>query len=171
MTRTISYANVVSTLALALAVGGGSAYAASQITSKDIKNGTIATKDLSKSARKALAGKRGATGPRGAVGAPGPTGAKGDTGAAGAAGAAGAPGTPALLARTTLVNTSSAATKATGSYTQMLSIGTFTKTAASSVVDVTWSTTLGLYPAARGSPTARSSCGSTVPGLTSPVRR
>ncbi|WP_036725128.1 hypothetical protein [Patulibacter minatonensis] len=97
--RPLSYANVASTLALVLAVGGGSAYAASQITSRNIKNGTIQTADISKKARKALTGQKGAAGAKGATGATGaagatgpagPTGAKGDVGPAGpATGAAG----------------------------------------------------------------------------------
>lgn len=96
--RHLTYANVASTLALALAVGGGSAYAASQITSKSIKDGTIQTKDLAKKTRTALQGQKGAAGARGAagpagaagpVGAAGPAGAKGETGAKGDTGAPG----------------------------------------------------------------------------------
>jgi hypothetical protein len=45
-----SYATVVSTAALVVALGGTS-YAASLITSNDIKDGTIQTKDLNPSAR------------------------------------------------------------------------------------------------------------------------
>lgn len=54
------------------------------ITSKQIKDGTIKTKDLNKLAVKALSGKTGPAGPAGATGA---------TGAAGAAGPQGVPGT------------------------------------------------------------------------------
>jgi hypothetical protein len=42
------------------------------ITSKDIKNGTIQTIDISAKAKKALKGNKGATGARGATGAAGP---------------------------------------------------------------------------------------------------
>jgi hypothetical protein len=76
---------VVALLALVMATTG-SAVAASLITSKQIKDGTIQTKDISKKARKALKGNRGAQGPAGAAG---PQGPKGDAGAAGAAGAKG----------------------------------------------------------------------------------
>ena len=41
--RTFSYANVVATLALILAVGGGSAFAASQITTNDIAANAVTT--------------------------------------------------------------------------------------------------------------------------------
>jgi hypothetical protein len=78
-----SGAMVVALLALLLAMSG-SAVAASLITSKQIKDGTIQTKDISKKARRALAAK--------ASTVPGPQGPKGDTGAAGANGANGADG-------------------------------------------------------------------------------
>jgi hypothetical protein len=48
--RSGSYASVASTAALVVALGGTS-YAASQITSSDIKNGTIQTKDVKPGAR------------------------------------------------------------------------------------------------------------------------
>jgi hypothetical protein len=62
-----------------LAIGAaGTAGASSLITGKSIKDGSIGTKDLSKKARKALAGK---TGPRGAAGARGAAGSNGAPGA------------------------------------------------------------------------------------------
>jgi collagen triple helix repeat protein len=76
---------VVALLALVMATTG-SAVAASLITSKQIKDGSIQTKDISKKALKALKGK---TGPPGAVGAPGAQGPQGAQGAAGAPGAKG----------------------------------------------------------------------------------
>lgn len=63
-------------LALVVAMTG-SAVAASLITSKQIKDGTIQTKDISKKARAQLKGNigpRGAAGPAGAAGAQGPAG-------------------------------------------------------------------------------------------------
>jgi hypothetical protein len=89
---------LVALLALVMATTG-SAVAASLITSKQIKDGTIQTADISKKARTGLKGQRGAAGaqgPQGVTGAKGDKGDKGDTGAAGANGtngAAGAPGT------------------------------------------------------------------------------
>jgi hypothetical protein len=59
------------------------------VTSKNIKNGTIQTVDISAKAKRALKGNRG---PRGLTGARGPAGAPGPVGPAGAAGAVGARG-------------------------------------------------------------------------------
>ena len=56
---------------------GGSAYAASQITSKNIKNGTIKEADLSSSAKRAMKGKTGARGTQGPQGIAGPQGPAG----------------------------------------------------------------------------------------------
>jgi hypothetical protein len=43
----LNYANVMSSIAVLMALGGGAAYAGSQIGSRDIENGTIRTVDLS----------------------------------------------------------------------------------------------------------------------------
>ena len=48
----LSYANVVSTLALFLVLGGGAAFAAQKLTTNDIKKGAIKTKLLAKNAVK-----------------------------------------------------------------------------------------------------------------------
>lgn len=71
-------------------VGGGGAYAASQITGSDIKNGTITSKDvkdkslrvadLAPGARTSLKGARGPAGPKGATGPAGPQGPAGPAG-------------------------------------------------------------------------------------------
>lgn len=62
-------------LCMAIAAAGG-ATGASMITGKQIKNGTVTMKDLSKDVRKRIArtGATGATGPKGDVGATGATG-------------------------------------------------------------------------------------------------
>lgn len=78
----LTYANVISTLALILVVGGGSAVAASQfakesIPSKAIKKESIGPGKLTKAAKDALvgpAGPKGATGPAGPQGPQGPAG-------------------------------------------------------------------------------------------------
>jgi hypothetical protein len=71
---------VVAAVIVSLVVGGvGSATAASLITGKQIKNGSIQFGDLSKKAKKKLRGKRGGIGATGAAGAKGD---KGDTGLA-----------------------------------------------------------------------------------------
>ncbi|HEY1597706.1 MAG TPA: collagen-like protein [Thermoleophilaceae bacterium] len=80
MKRHISYANVVATLALFLALGGG-AFAATKITGKQIKNGSLTGSDLKKHSislnrlkGKLPAGKTGAPGTPGTPGAPGAPG-------------------------------------------------------------------------------------------------
>ena len=106
----LTYANVISTLCLFLALGGGAAVAAGQlgpnsVGSKQLKNGavtgpkikraTIEATKLTQLAIQTLQGQRGpkgATGAKGASGAKGATGAKGDTGAKGATGAVGPTG-------------------------------------------------------------------------------
>jgi hypothetical protein len=73
---------IVAVAALILATTG-SAVAASLITSKQIKDGTIEVKDLSKKARTSLVGTRG---PSGAPGSKGDQGVQGQQGAQGAQG-------------------------------------------------------------------------------------
>jgi hypothetical protein len=73
-------ATIIAFVALFAALGGGSAVAAKRlITSSDIKNGTIKAADLSRGAKSALKGQRGAPGPQGL---PGPAGAQGPPGPA-----------------------------------------------------------------------------------------
>src|SRR5579884_2421430 len=77
-------ATVIATVALFVAVGGGSvAYASGLINGSQIKNHTIAAKKLTKSAIKSLHGKRGPAGPAGPTGA---TGAQGPVGPQGPGG-------------------------------------------------------------------------------------
>jgi hypothetical protein len=78
----LSYANVISTICLFLLVGGGTAFAASQIAkesigAKAIKKESIGPGKLTKAAKAALegtAGPKGATGPAGPQGPAGPAG-------------------------------------------------------------------------------------------------
>lgn len=76
----LSYANVVSTFCLFLLLGGGAAYAATEmlpknsVGTKQLKAGAVTPKKLSKAAKASLtgqAGPTGATGPRGPDGAAG----------------------------------------------------------------------------------------------------
>ena len=92
------YAAVTSTLALVVALGGGTAYAAALITSKDIKDGAVRRVDLAKNAvdsRKVADGTllsadfRSGQLPAGPAGPAGPQGPAGPRGPAGAAGTAG----------------------------------------------------------------------------------
>jgi hypothetical protein len=82
-------------VALFIALGGGTAYAATTLVPKNsvgssqVINGSLQTVDLSSRAVSALKGKagpQGAAGAQGAAGSAGPQGPKGDTGAAGAQG-------------------------------------------------------------------------------------
>lgn len=86
----LTYANVVASLALFVALGGG-AYAATQLPKnsvgpKQLKKEAVTPAKLSKASRSALAGAEGARGP---VGARGPAGLKGDKGERGEPGPAG----------------------------------------------------------------------------------
>jgi hypothetical protein len=101
----LTYANVVATIAVFIALGGSS-YAAlklpknsvgsdqlkpNSITSAKVKGGSLGTTDLKASARSFLRGQRGprgVQGPQGTAGKTGKTGARGRTGPAGAAGSA-----------------------------------------------------------------------------------
>ena len=74
----LTYANVISTLCLFLLLGGGAAFAASQLPknsvgTKQLKKGSITPAKLNASAKAALKGAPGAAGAQGAAGAPGAT--------------------------------------------------------------------------------------------------
>lgn len=93
-------------LALFIALGGPAAASDSaravvkQITGKQIKNGSIGAKDLSKAARTSLKGQSGLPGPTGAPGSPGaqgPQGVPGPQGPQGTQGPQGVPGDPATI--------------------------------------------------------------------------
>lgn len=79
----LTYANVVSTICLFLLLGGGAAFAASQlgknsVGTKQLRNGAVTYEKIAKSASARLAG---ATGPPGAIGPQGATGPQGVAGA------------------------------------------------------------------------------------------
>jgi hypothetical protein len=98
--RHLTYANVVASLALFLALGGA-AFAATQLPRNSVGTGqlkpeAVTAGKIAKKTRNQLRGQRGAQGPQGPQGktaAKGATGARGATGAAGAKGATGAAGT------------------------------------------------------------------------------
>ncbi|MBS1880775.1 MAG: hypothetical protein JST31_14790 [Actinobacteria bacterium] len=80
----LTYANVVATIALFVALGGAS-YAATQLPknsvgAKQLKTGAVTPPKLSKKAKAALAGARGAQGAPGAIGPQGPEGQRGPQG-------------------------------------------------------------------------------------------
>jgi len=98
--RLVRYArrNHLALVALFVALGSGSAYAAANLVPKNsvgsaqVINGSLQTGDLSSRAVSALKGKAGPQGPSGAQGAAGPQGSAGATGSAGPAGAQGPKG-------------------------------------------------------------------------------
>lgn len=110
----LTYSNVISTVCLFLLLGGGTAFAASQLGKESVgtnqlKKAAVTPAKLSAAAKAAMQGPagpqgqqgpKGATGPRGATGAQGAKGAtgaqgpKGDTGPRGETGAKGDPGEP-----------------------------------------------------------------------------
>jgi hypothetical protein len=82
----LSYANVAATLALVVAIGGGTAWAAAH----HFKISSVG--QIKPSVRRALRGHNGSNGSNGAAGATGATGLAGAKGATGATGAMGVPG-------------------------------------------------------------------------------
>ena len=96
MARHLSYANVMATIAVFVALGGG-AYAVTalprnSVTTIQVKNGSLLAKDFKKGQLKA--GKNGAVGPQGPRGLAGPTGLTGPAGANGLNGTNGTNGAP-----------------------------------------------------------------------------
>jgi hypothetical protein len=85
LTASLTYANVVSTLCLFLLLGGGAAFAATQLPknsvgAKQIRKGAVTQAKISKEAQAALRGQTGEPGQRGATGALGETGPRGPVG-------------------------------------------------------------------------------------------
>jgi hypothetical protein len=98
---TFGYANVVSTLCLVLLLGGGTAYAATQLLPKNsvgtaqIKQGAVTPAKLSPAAKRSMTGpqgQKGGPGPKGEIGPRGEAGQRGDAGAKGDTGPQGDPG-------------------------------------------------------------------------------
>lgn len=85
-----SAASVLVTVALVVTASAGSAFAASQITGKDVKDGSLTGADLKNGSvgLKDLASSARVPGPKGDLGAQGPAGERGPAGTAGAAASA-----------------------------------------------------------------------------------
>lgn len=86
--KRLTYANVISTIALFLVLGGATAFAASQLEKESVganqlKKGAVTPAKLSKASKATLTGPAGAQGPKGAPGAPGSPGIQGPKGDAG----------------------------------------------------------------------------------------
>jgi hypothetical protein len=92
--RQLTYSNVISTLCLVLLVGGGTAYAATEmlpknsVGTKQLAKEAVTPAKLSKASKATLTGPIGPTGSTGAAGAQGPKGDRGEKGETGAAGSA-----------------------------------------------------------------------------------
>jgi hypothetical protein len=139
----LTYANVMATLAMFVALGGVS-YAAitlpansvgtkqlknKAVTGKKIAGNAVTTRKVRNFSLRKIDFKLGEL----PAGAQGPAGPKGDPGATGAA------GIPATIKRTVLVQAVfTADTAPSGTFTQLASVGTFTKQAAANVIKVTW---------------------------------
>jgi hypothetical protein len=83
--KRLTYANVMSSLAVFLVVAGGTAFAASQlgketVGTKQLKKEAVSLAKIKKAAKNSLKGATGPAGPKGATGPQGPKGEKGDTG-------------------------------------------------------------------------------------------
>jgi hypothetical protein len=86
--KRLTFANVVSSLALFLVLAGGTAFAASQlgketVGTKQLKKEAVSLAKINTAAKNALKGATGATGPAGAKGEKGDKGDKGERGEAG----------------------------------------------------------------------------------------
>jgi hypothetical protein len=81
----LTYANVAASLALFIALAGGTAFAASElgkesVDTKQLAKGAVTPSKLSKSSKKSLKGTKGAPGPQGPIGLPGAPGTPGKEG-------------------------------------------------------------------------------------------
>jgi Collagen triple helix repeat (20 copies) len=105
---------LIAAIVAAVVAAASSTAATIVVTSKNIKNGTIQTVDISAKAKRALRGNRG---PRGTQG---PVGAQGAPGAAGPAGPQGPPGVQSILQ---MPNSVSVAPGANGTVTAVCPAG------------------------------------------------
>jgi hypothetical protein len=123
--RTVRTPATLLVLLAFVVAGTGTATAAKLLTGKNVKDGSLAVKDLSAKARKALKGAKGARGPAGPAGPAGPQGAQG---AQGAAGATGERGPSDVFVHTKATHTVSGAATRTVA-TQNLGAGSYAVTA------------------------------------------
>src|ERR1700743_136061 len=98
--KRLTYANVMSSIAVFLLVAGGTAFAASQlgkesVGTKQLKKEAVSLAKINAAAKSAL---KGATGPQGPKGDKGDKGEKGEKGERGEKGATGEPGSALAFA-------------------------------------------------------------------------
>jgi hypothetical protein len=120
----LTYSNVISTLCLILLLGGGSAYAASQLEKESVGTKQLAKEAVSlakikKGAKESLKGQTGPAGQQGPQGATGPQGPKGEKGAKGDTGEPGS-----ALAFAQISGANGAVTNSKNISTANVSIGT-----------------------------------------------
>jgi hypothetical protein len=89
--KRLTFANVMSSIAVFLVVAGGTAFAASQlgkesVGTKQLKKEAVSLAKINKAAKNSLKGATGPAGAKGATGAQGPKGDKGEKGDTGAPG-------------------------------------------------------------------------------------
>src|SRR5882757_7428232 len=97
--KRLTYANVMSSIAVFFVVAGGTAFAASQlgkesVGAKQLKKEAVSLAKINAAAKSAL---KGATGPQGSKGDTGPAGPKGDRGEKGLTGPSTGPAGGALI--------------------------------------------------------------------------
>lgn len=147
-----SYANIVATLALVLALGGGTAWAAHHYL-------IVSTKQIKPSVLKKLHGAKGARGASGANGLNGTNGTNGAVGATGPTGVAGANGAVAGYFAQTAVTTSFTGGTGVSILTKNLPAGNYvlngneTFLAASSSASTQFEVSCTLSDSAAGTPT------------------
>ncbi len=95
--KRFTYANVMSSLAVFLVLGGATAFAASQlgkesVGTRQLKKEAVSLAKIKQATKESLKGQTGDTGPKGATGATGATGPQGPKGDQGLKGDPGAPG-------------------------------------------------------------------------------
>src|ERR1700761_259413 len=128
--KRLTYANVMSSIAVFLVLGGATAFAASQLEKESVganqlKKGAVTPAKLSSASKKTLTG---ATGPTGRTGPAGPQGAKGDRGEKGLTGEPGPfpsalPSGKSVYGAFEMLGTATAASQAFGgdvSYTYLI---------------------------------------------------
>jgi len=129
--RRLSYANVVATLALFLALAGTTAFAADRlgresVGTRELRRGAVTLAKIKVSAKRAL---HGASGPRGEVGPVGPAGAPGTRGSEGPQGPRGETGPqgPPATRLWAVVNADGTLRRGSGVLTSSGNPSTFTK--------------------------------------------
>lgn len=151
----LSYANVMATTALFVALGGG-AYAALSVTGRNVVDGSLTGRDIKNHSILPI-DLRKPTAVPGPKGAKGDKGDKGDTGAAGADGATGTPGAPGTPGQDFVGSTTQYAEVLTEESTTSTSPTDLGTPGPKVTVTVPASGLVSVYASARGKPTGAGS--------------